>query len=118
MRFRIGLILGGGIGYVVGSKAGRERYDQIMKFAKTVSGNPTVQRTAGKMQAQAAQLGTQARRVMQEKTGSMSHDLADKVSARLPGPLSHMVSDRFGHHTVDLTGETASTNGLADQNQP
>ncbi len=31
MRFRTGLITGLGIGYVLGARAGRERYDQLMR---------------------------------------------------------------------------------------
>lgn len=34
MRFRLGLAIGFGAGYVLGTKAGRERYDQIMATAK------------------------------------------------------------------------------------
>ena len=30
MRFLIGLAIGGGIGYVLGTRDGRERYDQIV----------------------------------------------------------------------------------------
>lgn len=35
-----------GIGYVLGARAGRERYEQIAKFTRTVKNNPTVQSTA------------------------------------------------------------------------
>lgn len=30
MRFRLGLLLGGAIGYVLGARAGRQRYEQIV----------------------------------------------------------------------------------------
>lgn len=29
MKFRLGLIVGGGLGYYFGAKAGRERYEQL-----------------------------------------------------------------------------------------
>lgn len=29
MRFRLGMLVGGAIGYVLGARAGRERYEQI-----------------------------------------------------------------------------------------
>ena len=35
-RFRTGLIVGFGIGYVLGTKAGQERYEQIKSTARTV----------------------------------------------------------------------------------
>ncbi len=37
-----------GIGYVLGARAGRERYEQIKAFATRVQNNPTVQQTASK----------------------------------------------------------------------
>jgi hypothetical protein len=44
MGFRTGLLVGFGVGYVLGSKAGRERYEDIRRAWNAVSGNPTVQR--------------------------------------------------------------------------
>jgi hypothetical protein len=32
MRFRIGLVLGFGLGYYLGARAGRERYEQIRSW--------------------------------------------------------------------------------------
>lgn len=34
-RFRTGLIIGLGVGYVLGTKAGRERYEQLMRTAQS-----------------------------------------------------------------------------------
>lgn len=36
MRFKMGLLLGFAGGYFLGTKAGRERYDQIMKMADKI----------------------------------------------------------------------------------
>lgn len=36
-RFRRGLILGAGVGYVLGTKAGRERYEQLRSAWRKVS---------------------------------------------------------------------------------
>ncbi|MDP8957366.1 MAG: hypothetical protein M3N24_10505 [Actinomycetota bacterium] len=44
MGFKSGLIVGFGAGYVLGTKAGRERYDQIRALWHTVTGSPAVQR--------------------------------------------------------------------------
>jgi hypothetical protein len=44
MGFRTGLLVGLGVGYVLGSKAGRERYEQIRRTWNGFTGNPTVQR--------------------------------------------------------------------------
>lgn len=53
MSFRITLALGFAIGYVLGSKAGRQRYEQIMRTARKIRENPSVQGAAGVLQAQA-----------------------------------------------------------------
>ncbi len=58
MAFKSGLIVGFGAGYVLGAKAGRERYDQIRAFWHTLSGSPAVQRATEKAK-EAASTGTQ-----------------------------------------------------------
>ncbi|HEX7100125.1 MAG TPA: hypothetical protein VF377_12890 [Acidimicrobiia bacterium] len=42
MRFRAGLIIGGAVGYVLGARAGRERYEQIMRATKRLRDHPAV----------------------------------------------------------------------------
>ncbi len=51
MRMRF--LLGAAVGYVLGSRAGRERYEDIVAIARRVAGSQTVQATAGVLQAQA-----------------------------------------------------------------
>ncbi|HEX2089141.1 MAG TPA: YtxH domain-containing protein [Actinomycetota bacterium] len=58
MAFKSGLIVGFGTGYVLGTKAGRERYDQIRAMWHTVTGSPAVQRATEKAK-EAAATGTQ-----------------------------------------------------------
>lgn len=47
MKFRVGLVIGLGIGYVLGAKAGRERYEQIKRGAAKVRSNESVKKVAG-----------------------------------------------------------------------
>ena len=42
MRFRTGLIVGLGVGYVLGAKAGRARYEQIVDLVGRVAENEQV----------------------------------------------------------------------------
>jgi hypothetical protein len=49
MKFLLGIA----VGYVLGSRAGRERYEDIVAVARRVAGSQTVQATAGVLQAQA-----------------------------------------------------------------
>lgn len=54
-------------GYVLGARAGRERYDQIVRLARRVAGSQTVQTTAGVVQGQLDQLAAQARQALGAK---------------------------------------------------
>jgi hypothetical protein len=54
-------VLGFAAGYVLGSKAGRERYEQIRAAARGLQENPAVQSAAGVLQQQASDLVAQAR---------------------------------------------------------
>jgi hypothetical protein len=44
MRFKSGFLIGLGAGYVLGAKAGRERYQQIVEATQAFMANPGVQR--------------------------------------------------------------------------
>ena len=44
MKFRFGMILGFIAGYILGAKAGRDRYEQIMRAARGFMGTETVQK--------------------------------------------------------------------------
>src|SRR4051794_12513552 len=68
-----------GAGYVFGAKAGRARYDQIVRVARRVAGSQTVQSTAGLAQARFDHLTAHARQV---------------VAARLAG--NHQVNETAG----------------------
>ncbi len=54
-------LLGIAVGYVLGTRAGRERYEDIVAIARRVAGSQTVQATAGVVQAQIHDLSEQAR---------------------------------------------------------
>lgn len=48
-------LLGAGVGYVLGAKAGHERYDQLARAYRRVADNPTVQGAAGVARAKAGE---------------------------------------------------------------
>ena len=58
------------IGYVLGTKAGRERYEAIVRVTRRVAGSQTVQSTAGVLQSQ---LDSAGRRVAGRFSSAGSH---------------------------------------------
>jgi uncharacterized membrane-anchored protein YhcB (DUF1043 family) len=49
MRFRLGLLIGLAVGYVLGAKAGKERYDQIVNTVKRVTEVDSVQKATDRV---------------------------------------------------------------------
>ena len=78
MRYKLTFVAGLATGYVLGTKAGRKRYDTISDGVRRLIDSPAVQETAGVLQAQASGAFASARSTVTAKVG-------DKVSARFGG---------------------------------
>jgi adenine-specific DNA glycosylase len=57
MRFRLGLLLGLAIGYVLGAKAGRQRYDQILAAWRDLKGSQRAQQLSEEVRQAANRAG-------------------------------------------------------------
>src|SRR5262245_37098850 len=75
MRGRLWFIGGLGIGYVLGTRAGRERFDQIVGAARRFWESPTVQEAAGVVQAQATKIYEQGRQAVDQAIHRDGHEL-------------------------------------------
>ena len=64
---KLSLLVGGAVGYVLGAKAGRERYETIVARARRLAGSQTVQSTAGVLQAQFDSVAARARETLAAK---------------------------------------------------
>jgi hypothetical protein len=74
MRGKLMFIGGLAAGFVLGSRAGREKYEEIRTNAKKVWEHPTVQEAAGAAQAQANKLYTEGKdKLNQSKLGEKLH---------------------------------------------
>lgn len=72
-------LLGAGVGYVLGSRAGRERYDQIARAYRRVADHPSVQGAAGVARAKAGDAvhaGVSAARDRMSTNGAPGHEPA------------------------------------------
>lgn len=58
---KMGFVVGFGVGYVLGSKAGHQRYEELVRVARQVRDHPAVQTTAGLVGGQASDLLARAR---------------------------------------------------------
>jgi len=56
------LVLGIAVGYVLGARAGRERYEQIKRLTAKATDNPAVQGLAGFLQAKVSAVLPNGRR--------------------------------------------------------
>ena len=76
---KLSLLAAAGVGYVLGARAGRQRYDQIAATARKVADNPKVQRAAHRAQDAAAHQASAAAEAAKDKVSSAASSAADKV---------------------------------------
>jgi len=78
MRGKLMFISGLAAGFVLGSRAGREKYEEIRANAKKVWEHPTVQEAAGVAQAQANKLYSEGKdKLDQSKLGQKLHSASE-----------------------------------------
>jgi hypothetical protein len=61
MRGKFWFMGGVAVGFVLGSRAGRERYEELARNARKLWEHPTVQEAAGAAQAQATRIYTEGK---------------------------------------------------------
>ena len=61
---------GAAIGYVLGTKAGRQRYEQMAGAARQVAAQPTVKQAINEVQSQATRMYDAAKTAVNERLGS------------------------------------------------
>ena len=70
MKFRLGVVVGFGAGYYLGSMAGRERYEQINQAIRKIKGSDAFDEATDKARA-VVDLGVErARDVVESKLGN------------------------------------------------
>jgi hypothetical protein len=86
------LLAAAGAGYVLGTRAGRERYDQIMGTVNKVKNDPRVQEKAH----QAVDTARQQAPVVADKVTSAASAAKDKVSGSDDSPQPHHMAGPQG----------------------
>ncbi|WP_078965368.1 YtxH domain-containing protein [Streptomyces aureocirculatus] len=82
MRYRLTFVAGLALGYVLGTRSGRERYEQIKKSVREVSQNPAVRNTVESATQQGKEVAGKALNTVSERVGDrMPDSVADRVRA-------------------------------------
>ena len=111
---KLPLLLAAGVGYVLGTKAGRERYEQIRSSAQRLAKDPRVQRTA----RQAADTVKEKAPVVKDKATEAASSAADKVGSSDSSSSESTTSTDYsttgtgypsaGETTINTEGTTAT----------
>ena len=95
MRFKSGFLVGLGAGYVLGTKAGQERYQQIVDAAGRLRENPGVQRLTGEV----------------NRTVSVGKDRVAETAATKADEAKEAVASKVGGNSGTSTTTTRTTAG-------
>ena len=101
MLYRTTFAAGLAVGFIVGARAGRERYEQLKKLGQRVVENPTVRQVARTAGTKAAELSKLAATQVPPKLSQTAKTGASKFRSG----LEHLP----GKHPADL--EPAAANG-------
>jgi hypothetical protein len=98
MRFKSGFLVGLGAGYVLGTKAGQERYQQIVDAAGKLRENPGVQRLTGEV----------------NRTVNVGKDRVAETAAAKADEAKEAVASKVGGNsgTSSTTTRTSTGGGL------
>jgi hypothetical protein len=80
MRYKLTFLAGLALGYVIGTRAGRERYEQLKKSVREISQNPAVRNAA-----------ESAAHNSREVAGKAFHAVSEKVGDRVPDSVAERV---------------------------
>jgi hypothetical protein len=95
MRFKSGFLVGLGAGYVLGTKAGQERYQQIVDAAGKLRENPGVQRLTGEV----------------NRTVTVGKDRVAETAAAKADEAKEAVASKVGGNSGTSTTTTSTSAG-------
>ncbi|NAZ82650.1 YtxH domain-containing protein [Kineococcus sp. R8] len=123
MKGKALFLVAGATGYVLGARAGRERYEQISRAAGRLWGSPAVQTRVVDLEDKATGAAKQAGSKVQEQVSSAASSVVDGVKAKVSsGSSSDTGSAAAGAPvttappaTTPVGSPAAGTDPLGDQ---
>ena len=94
MRYRLVFMTGLAVGFVLGAKAGRERYEQILKLGRKAAGSPAVQHATAALRSQALTAAKAAGGKLADRAGSARAKVGEALHDRVPGMRSRDANGR------------------------
>jgi hypothetical protein len=113
MRGKLMFLAGLGAGFVLGTRAGREKYEELVQAARKVRDNPTVQEAAGVVQEQANKIVSGGRETLSDK---LSH--TKLAETRVGERLLSAMDTQSGATTTTRSDETLATSGSTTGTPP
>ncbi len=104
---KLTLLVGFGAGYVLGAKAGKERYAQIEAKVRDLMGQPAVQDFTSNVSSTASAAADKAKATVNDKVEAVN----DKVSSSTPSTNGSGLGAGSDDVVVDLGGTTTLTTG-------
>lgn len=116
MRYRVTFLAGLAAGFVVGARAGRERYEQMKKLARRAADNPAVQQAAGAAAAQATELAKTAAGKAADQVQQRAPRLAEMAKRTGASRIQERIPSRWrgGRTGSDEASSVAARGGPAD----
>jgi hypothetical protein len=108
-------LIGAATGYVLGTRAGRERYEQIMQMSRRLWENPTVQQKVGDVEDMASQTARSKGQDLQARLTDTAKGLASTAKHKATefkdshGGSSHASTSPLSTSPVTTVGGTTGT---------
>lgn len=92
---KLSVLVIGAAGYVLGARAGRERYEQIKRQANKAWNNPTVKSAVDDVQAQAKHAGADVGSKVGAKVADVAGEAKTKIAHKVKGNDTDPGSDTY-----------------------
>ena len=109
MRYKAMLAVGFVVGFILGARAGRERYEQLVKYGRQLAENPTVQKATSTVTAKTTELTKTA--------AAKAPDFAKTAGAQVPkiaASAKQKLPSRFGGKGGTADGAAGAAEAAAE----